>query len=96
MYIFKGGKASAANKSWDDLLERKAELVVLLDENSNAETTSCYGELDVVRVDREIKNIDEEMNELKHRGKFVWSCILPVDTTCNNVLQLCKMLFLLG
>ena len=89
MVFFKGGKASAANEPWDDLLQTKAELVELLDENSDAETTSCYGELDVVRVDCEIKNIDEKMNELKHRGKFVWSCILPVDTTwTNNNLQL--------
>ena len=84
LYIFKGGKATAANKSWDDSLQRKTELVELLDENSNAENTSCYGKLDVVRVDYEIKNIDKKMNESKHQGKFVWSCILPVDTTRNG------------
>jgi hypothetical protein len=78
LVFFKGGKASAANKSWDDLLQRKAELVELLD-------NIIDGELDVVRVDCEIKNIDTKMNESKHQGKFVWSCILPVDTTRNGI-----------
>jgi hypothetical protein len=84
LYIFKGGNANAANETWDDLLKTKTQMVELLD-NINAETTSCYGELDVVRVDSEIKNIDTKMNESKHQGKFVWSLILPEHTTRNGI-----------
>jgi hypothetical protein len=84
LYIFKGGKASASNERWDDLLKRKIEMVELLDKDNNATTTSCYGDLDVVRVDCEIKNIDEKMNESKHSKQFVWSFTLPKHTTRNG------------